>query len=533
MEDWNHAGFVSLIKSGPHRSVYRICLPNLDLHLKHNRIQGFKTWIREWGRVPKASKEYQIALHLKKLAIPAIEPLAFGTRGGLRPDSFLLTRTLPLSRPLDAVFLDSLNHGKAKFKDMAFLIRSLAKFIAVIHQKGIIHRDFHLGNILLSETVPGTLGFFLVDLEPLAIGERPVPWDKRVLNLAVLNCWADLHLPRSWRYCFWQSYLREVQREKLPQVFAEDREWRRFQLKQMALLTAGVNRKLWNKFDGRCLGVNRRFRKIQSGCFHGHVSALVPMGEIEKWLEMARQEIPQGVVLKNSRSSLVVDFNPSIGVGQSLIFKKFKAKEWLDPLAALFRPDGATRSWTMGNAMLHRLLPTPRPLAVWHRWKFGLPQDGFLVSEKVAGAMHLLDWLSHLRTFPEEIFVPGVRVLIDRLGDLIRRMHDRGISHRDLKAPNLLVNGKAIDPKLWFIDLVGVQKHGSLGEKRKMQNLARLNVSFLINRGITHSDRLRFLRQYLKWGLEGPFTWKKWWREISKLSLFKMEKNRLSNRPLA
>jgi hypothetical protein len=88
-------------------------------------------------------------------------------------------------------------------------------------------------------------------------------------------------------------------------------------------------------------------------------------------------------------------------------------------------------------------------------------------------------------------------------------------------------------PKVWLVDLVGVRAHFYLSKKRKMQNLARLNASFLQTPHITLTDRVRFLRQYLRWGTEGPFEWHGWWRNIAKLTDQKIAKNLKSGRPLA
>ena len=101
------------------------------------------------------------------------------------------------------------------------------------------------------------------------------------------------------------------------------------------------------------------------------------------------------------------------------------------------------------------------------------------------------------------------------MGRLICLLHQRRLSHRDLKAANLLVRREPSGAlTLWFIDLVGVVRHRRLGRSRRVQNLARLHTSFRNHPAITRTDKLRFLRTYLRWGLRGKHGWKAWWRLI-------------------
>jgi hypothetical protein len=66
-----------------------------------------------------------------------------------------------------------------------------------------------------------------------------------------------------------------------------------------------------------------------------------------------------------------------------------------------------------------------------------------------------------------------------------------------------------------------------------VQNLARLHASFHDHRLLSRTDKLRFLRCYLAWGLHGKAGWKDWWREISEATLEKIARNRQRGRPLS
>jgi serine/threonine protein kinase len=119
------------------------------------------------------------------------------------------------------------------------------------------------------------------------------------------------------------------------------------------------------------------------------------------------------------------------------------------------------------------------------------------------------------------------------LARLIRQMHRRGLSHRDLKAANILTSERPRDARFWFIDLVGVRRHARVGGRRKVQNLARLHASFVGHPLLTRTEKLRFLRSYLEVGIRGKGGWKSWWRKIDAATRAKQERNARTGRPLA
>ena len=57
-------------------------------------------------------------------------------------------------------------------------------------------------------------------------------------------------------------------------------------------------------------------------------------------------------------------------------------------------------SYVMGHGLRLRGLPTPRPLAVWHRTRLGLPCAGHLLAEMVPGALELPDHVAGLSRPP-------------------------------------------------------------------------------------------------------------------------------------
>jgi hypothetical protein len=200
----------------------------------------------------------------------------------------------------------------------------------------------------------------------------------------------------------------------------------------------------------------------------------------------------------------------------TLLLKRFRLKKRFAALRNLFRRSPALRSWINGHALLDRGLPTARPLAVLHRRKNGLPREGYVLFEVVEDAV----------TLPDAVPRFDRRELAGRLGRLLRTMHDRQVSHADLKAPNILVT-PAGDPVL--IDLVGVTTGRTVAEPQRVRELTRLAASFATSPVVTHGDRLRLLKAYL--GVKRG-DWKSWWVRVAAGVRAKVRRNANLGRPL-
>src|SRR5260221_14712698 len=89
------SGKAQIVKTGPHRTVYRVALPEGVVFWKHCRIAGWRSWLRQCLRPAKARMEYDRAVALAARGIPTIEPLAWGVDDrSFAGESYLITREL-------------------------------------------------------------------------------------------------------------------------------------------------------------------------------------------------------------------------------------------------------------------------------------------------------------------------------------------------------------------------------------------------------------------------------------------------------
>ncbi len=117
-------------------------------------------------REGKAKKSYNNAIKLQQLNVNTPEPIGiiefFQT--GLLSQSFFIARYEPYDFTIREVF----HH---KVDDVEEILKQFAKFTYEIHQKGVWHVDYSLGNILISKQDDGKYKFSLVDINRMEFKE--------------------------------------------------------------------------------------------------------------------------------------------------------------------------------------------------------------------------------------------------------------------------------------------------------------------------------------------------------------------------
>ncbi len=545
LDEWLRAGQACVIKQAPHRTIYRVALDGLTFYLKHYPVPNLRAWLRQLVRPSKARAEYRRTLRVAALGVPTFVPLALGERAGglIAGESYFLTHSLECTEPL-STFIETTLPGLAPERQTRLrqdLAAELGALVARLHEAGIAHHDLHAANLLIRLDADDRPALYLIDLSAVRLG-GPLDWRASRANLVMLNRWFTLRCGRADRLRFWHAYLAGRSAESR-------RGWSAGLLGAgpaaqpehivRAALAADLERQTWESNlafwrhrDRRCLQPNRYYRRVRSGAAWGH--AVTDLDRAELAALAADPDEPfrrAGVrLLKDSRSSTVAELEMTVGgVRRRVIYKRFRVTAWSDPWANLVRRSPALRSWVYGHGLRERCLPTARPLLVLHRRSRGLSCEGYLLTEKIEAAADLHDFLARLESLSPRERRAALRHRIDQVARLVRDLHRRNLSHRDLKAANVLLT----DTAAWFIDLVGVELFHRLPHRRRLQNLTRLNASFVHSRALTRTDRLRFLRVYLEWGLRGRGGWKSWWREVERATRLKIRRNQRSGRPLA
>jgi len=525
IEKWLASSKTHSVKSGTQRTICRVVLPAGSVVIKHSRINTPRAWVREILRPAKARLEFENALALLELGLPAAQPLAWGSRHSRLPgESILITRSIDAGHPLDR-FLET---TPVKCKLRQRIAVELGKLLANMHDVGVAHPDPHPGNLLV-EIDSGMPHFRLLDVHAVRFGV-PLTVRERVDNLVLFGRWFQLRATRADRLRFWQAYRDTATAGvAIPRILAVEVERR----------TSVSNQRFWNGRFARYCRTNRLFNCQKGNGTTGYAVRDLEPELFERLLADPDSPFREAnvVVRKDSRSSTVIEWTVATKDGmRTWIYKRFRVKSALALFKNRLRASPAMRSWLYGQNLLERWLPTARPLCVIERERFGSPAEGYLLFEKVPDALDLVEAVASLPKYDVCVQLQIKSAWASALGRFIRTLHDRQVSHRDLKAPNILMQNARTMPLEAvpvLIDLVGVVPGREVPQSVRVRDLARLNASFISNPLVTRTDRLRVLRAYQGWALYGKAEWKAVWRAIEIATSVKREKNARSGRPLS
>ena len=539
LEEWKRNGRLTTVKRGPHRVVYRADLAEGSVYVKHFLVPNFRAKARQWFRSGKGRNEGRRAAKLEAIGVPTITPVALGERRVRRflLENYLVTKEIPNTLPLDEFverrlpLMPPARQGRLR-RDLA---RVLADLTARLHDAGFVHQDFHPGNLLIRIEPDDSLRLAVIDLDALRVTRR-LSWADVRENLALLNHYFWIRCNRSDRYRFLHAYLKARREPTAPSPRGLSRA--------IEKSTRAWAERLWRRWGRRCWSRNKYFNTHQRKGVWAVASRDLDPVSVEAVVSDPEAILRHSgtIVLKDSRTALVAEATLMVkGRPTPVIIKRFNPKKTLESLLNLVRPSRAGRAWQAGQHLKSRGLPTPQNLAYvvrtgggWlGRWLTG---RAYLVTAKAEPSITLGDYAKLvLPQAPGDEQRAQIRRLTMALAKLLRVLHERSISDRDLKAANILIVGDPLaeEIKLTLIDLVGVQLLHPLPAGRRLQNLARLQISLADVPGRTRTDALRFLRAYLPWGLSSQNDWKGLWRKVARLIDYKEEKNRRRGRPLS
>lgn len=311
--------------------------------------------------------------------------------------------------------------------DARRLIIDLGKLARALHDAGFDHQDFHAGNVLVRD---GAL--YVIDVHRARRG-RSLSRERRLDSVAFTAMSFVETRPLSDVLRFFRAY-----------GLTDDAEiadaWQRLR-KRHHEYYQGRQKRCFK--DGTGFGVDgvRHFRKD------------VDVEELRKTL----LSTPRGTVRRTKAESL------------------HKIGEYFLKVTTAIR---ARRIWEHAHGLAVRGIDTPR----LHYW------DKTLIAGEWVESVDLYDYVR--LTYGALPRVDQLDFLF-RLARLVRRLHDRGVYHSDLKGGNVLVGSG----RLLVIDLDRVRFSLDVPEKDRLFNLAQLNAS--VTPPLTRTDRLRFLDLYI------------------------------------
>jgi tRNA A-37 threonylcarbamoyl transferase component Bud32 len=362
LEDWLADGAAEIVKSGPHRAVYRLALPAGDFYLKHYRIPGPRAALQNVIRPCKAMLEFRAAQRVAACGIPTAEAVAVGrTFSGWRvTDNYLITKAIPDVVPLHDYLLSDFPELPAaeQTRIRQQIARRLGRLAGRMHRGRLAHHDFHAGNVLI-RIDEDRVRLWLIDLHALSHRLWLIEREARE-NLASLGHFFTALATPSDRLRFFTSYWRERRGESFnhaASAFASA-------VRRVEDFCRRATIEAFRRDDKKWRRANRRVRTI-----HGdgiRIRGLAELGDDFLQSVVERPDLlfdASRVQTWNHRSADCRDALILLPVnGETRMCRAIWTAAPVGRLVFRRRNPAARLAWEAGHALLRRRIPAVRPL---------------------------------------------------------------------------------------------------------------------------------------------------------------------------
>ena len=369
------------------------------------------------------------------------------SNAGVRTTDLLWEATLPGNGQLLALeylhdgigLYDQLNRNISE-ADRISILSKVMKIMSRLHNHGVIQKDIHLANFLLSSGEIHTIDGGGIQQKSLG----SLSENASMANLA----------------SFFAQFLARFD-SLVPVVFVdyeEGRGWTHDQHRIDRLLSEinshrAVRKRSYIDKTFRdctrfvCRSSFRRFMVCERDAFSDEMQAVI---------ENPDGFITDGRILKSGNTSTVALVHL---VDRSLVIKRYNIKSVLHGLRRAFRKSRAWVSWSNAFRMEFLGIPSLKPVALIEDRIGPLRSTAYLVTEYIKGsdALNCLHDCLHNSLYDSSYDKENPNGELEALATILHKLSENQISHGDLKATNFLMT----DGGPVIIDLDAMQEHRS------------------------------------------------------------------------
>ncbi|MCK5804491.1 MAG: hypothetical protein KAI66_16755 [Lentisphaeria bacterium] len=440
------------VKRNWRRTVYRVNIDGDSYFLKHTRGDRFTSWVRGMlhcnGRL-----EFESGRALENAGVPVVPHLAWARRGA---DSVVVTAAVEPSRDLD----DCWETARRDPHLRPALLAAIATLLESMARAGVKHRDFHPGNVLVTELDGNAPKAMLVDVLGVHCGSDS--------KSAVLD---RLRLTVVLRPKLRLDEARMLARASLVGVTQTEAE--------KTLHTAHLHG--LDAFRHRWPGIRKRLSGASSICEERRTDEGRWLLHKPFPLEQAEEAVAQHLRNMENETDVVKRDVKRCLSRVRMDDETFLVKEFVCPGPwGSFRSDA--RSWFAAHRLHTRLVPAAASLA-WLKHNDG---RGFQILEDV-GEKTLMDEMREGADWQRR------RRMIEAAGQIIGLLHAARVDHGDLKPANFVSGGCPLTLRL--VDFDGMRfPRSPLLRAQRARGFEQLFEN--LHRYMTPREACRFLLSY-------------------------------------
>lgn len=344
-------------------------------------------------------------------------------------------QVLIFERIADAASLDQLWQNKAAPDELTTLMRAITIELATQHVVGVVQRDLHLNNFLVTKKQIYTL-----DGGSITQVEGVLPKEPSLDHLALF--FAQLGVGT------------EKLQEDLFQTYSKARGWlvKKADIEFLRKATQKWTHKRWLRFQKKIQRDSTTFIRIRTpskaGMYDNAYQAKYFM-EFIKNPEIFFND-PDVQILKAGRTSTVIKVRLD---KRDFVVKRYNIKSKWHWLRRCFRSTRAAHSWNLAQRLQLFSIPTPKPVAYIEKRFLGLRGKSYFVMECIDGE-HAGKYFADYQSDD-----PQYAIMAERITQLFINLAKLRLTHGDLKMTNILIEHKH---RPLLIDLDGMAEHRSV-----------------------------------------------------------------------
>jgi hypothetical protein len=520
----------TVVKSGPHRSVYRIELPSGPVFLKHFKIPDWRALVRNLLCGTPAAREAAAAARVSDAGIETTVGAALGSirRRFLFHDSFLITREVANFRPLDQVLRerpgtwDRQSPAESAKRFRRELACGLGKLAGRLHRHRLTHGDLHPANILINTDADDTIRLALIDLQRVHTS-RFLPFSDARIDLFGLYNSFNAIASRSDRRRFFETYSNELEASTAG-ADSRNRQGRRRMARALEAYCARALRREQIQNDRKWQRPHRRLIVADRGWQIARGLAALGQAAVLKYREnpdLLFQDSGIRFWRRRSRNHRSAVVNLVIGgkIFACDVRETRRPLRWRDFVFS-WEWSETRKSWETGHALIRRRIAAVRPLLYLRCHTVSCVRE-FLVAEPAGGMVTLSVFLAHhLPRMTSADREDWLGRLSCRLARLLLQLRQFSLVHAQLTAGNILVGVESNDARMQIAGVQHIARKRRINPRDIAIELCQLEASLGAFAEIRSAHRMRFLKTYLgvHAAADSRRVWKAVQAELSKIN---------------